>query len=146
RIVSGSNDNTLRIWDARSGDQLQVLRGHEGLVTSVAFSPDGRRIVSGSFEKTLRIWDARSGGQLQVLQGHEGPVNSVAFSLDGRRIVSGSNDNTLRTWDADTGQHVLELYIDSRISTVAWHGKVIACGTASGLIGGFSVSFDTDEE
>jgi hypothetical protein len=62
RIVSGSSDKTLRLWDAKSGQPIGTpLRGHKSLVESVAFSPDGTRIVSGSSDKTLRRWDARSG-------------------------------------------------------------------------------------
>ena len=58
RIVSGSSDNTLKIWDASSGKELHTLKGHDDEVMSVAFSPDGQRIVSGSSDKTVKIWDA----------------------------------------------------------------------------------------
>ena len=105
-IVSGSLDNTVRVWDAESGHQLRCLQGHEDWVTSVAFSPDGRRIVSGSYDRTVRVWHAESGQQLCCLQGHENWVESVAFSPDGRRIVSGSDDETVRVWDAETGQQL----------------------------------------
>ena len=74
RIVSGSEDNTVRVWDAASGAELLVLRGHEGPVYAAAFSPDGARIVSGSGDNTVRVWDAASGAELLVLRGHEGPV------------------------------------------------------------------------
>ena len=56
RIVSGSADKTVKIWDANSGKELQTLRGHASGVRSVAFSPDGQRIASGSADKTLKIW------------------------------------------------------------------------------------------
>ena len=69
RIVSGSDDKTLRLWDAKSGQPIGApLQGHEDAVSSVAFSPDGTRIVSGSDDKTLRLWDARSGEVLSVLE------------------------------------------------------------------------------
>jgi hypothetical protein len=102
RIVSGSFDNTLRLWDAASGKPIgPPLEGHTDRVRSVAFSPDGRRIVSGSFDDTLRLWDGASGKPIgPPLEGHTEGVRSVAFSPDGRRIVSGSRDNTLRVWDA----------------------------------------------
>ena len=56
RIVSGSWDKTVRVWDAASGELLATLAGHEARVLSVAFSPDGKRIVSGSWDKTVRLW------------------------------------------------------------------------------------------
>ena len=58
RIVSGSYDNTVRIWDTSTGEQLVVLQGHEDAVSSVAFSADGERVASASRDGTIRIWDS----------------------------------------------------------------------------------------
>jgi WD40 repeat protein len=103
-IVSGSWDNTIRLWDAQTGKPIgQSLQGHKSDVTSVAFSPDGKQIVSGSRDKTIRLWDAQTGQLIgQPIQGHTDVVESVAFSPDGKRIVSGSWDTTIRIWDAQT--------------------------------------------
>ena len=106
QIVSGSDDKTLRLWDAVSGTHLNMLIGHSDWVTSVAFSPDGTRIVSGSDDKTLRLWDAVSGAHLNTLNGHSSWVLSVAFSPNGTQIVSGSSDETLQLWDAVNGAHL----------------------------------------
>ncbi|KAJ6597918.1 hypothetical protein B0H10DRAFT_2325271 [Mycena sp. CBHHK59/15] len=110
RIVSGSYDHTIRIWDADTQMQVgEALQGHSDSVWSVAFSPDGQRIVSGSGDNTIRIWDADTQMQVgEALQGHSDSVWSVAFSPDGRRIVSGSEDHTIRIWDADTQMQVGE--------------------------------------
>ena len=109
RVVSGSEDKTVRIWDASTGEEVQRLEGHSGEVSSVAFSMDGTRVVSGSDDKTVRIWDASTGEEVQKLEGHSGGVTSVAFSMDGTRVVSGSGDKTVRIWDASTGEEVQKL-------------------------------------
>ncbi|CAG7849595.1 SubName: Full=Uncharacterized protein {ECO:0000313/EMBL:CCA76115.1} [Serendipita indica DSM 11827] len=97
RIVSGSSDKTLRLWDVDTGQPVgEPLRGHGDWVRAVGFSPDGSRIVSGSSDKTLRLWDVDTGQ----------PVGEPL--RDGSRIVSGSSDKTLRLWDVDTGQPVGE--------------------------------------
>ena len=86
---------------------MLTLKGHTDQVTSVAFSPDGKRIVSGSEDQTLKVWDATSGQETLTLNGHSGRVMSVAFSPDGKRIVSAGGDQTLKVWDATSGQESL---------------------------------------
>ncbi|KIM24753.1 hypothetical protein M408DRAFT_75414, partial [Serendipita vermifera MAFF 305830] len=110
RIVSGSEDHTIRVWDAETGETtvLGPLQGHSDPVVSVSFSPDGKRIISGSWDHTIRVWDVKTGQTvLGPLQGHRSSINTVSFSPDGKRIVSGSWDHTFRVWDAKTGQTVL---------------------------------------
>jgi len=110
-IASGSNDETERIRDAKTGVHLATLMGHSDWVRSVAFSPDGIRIASGSDNKTVRIWEAKTGVHLATqgpfrlgdisrilsrwqshcLQHPQGPFKLRPFS----RIASGSNDETV---------------------------------------------------
>ncbi|KAK5661879.1 hypothetical protein OQA88_9987 [Cercophora sp. LCS_1] len=104
RLASGSNDQTVKIWDPASGQCLQTLEGHRDSVQSVAFSPDGQRLASGSNDQTVKIWDPASGQCLQTLEGHYNLVQSVAFSPDGQRLASGSNDQTVKIWDPASGQ------------------------------------------
>jgi len=95
RIVSGSFDKTVKVWDAQTGQETFILRGHLRYVTSVSFSPNGKWIVSGSIDKTLKVWNAQTGRhpvsvqETLTLKGHSGAVTSVSFSPDGKRIVSG---------------------------------------------------------
>ncbi|KAG2055001.1 WD40 repeat-like protein, partial [Suillus hirtellus] len=102
RIVSGSNDGTIRLWDAVMGKPIgHPLRGHTFPVTSVAFSPDGTCIVSSSDDKTIRLWDAAMGKPIgRPLRGHTQVIYSVSFSPDGNRIISHSWDMTVRFWYA----------------------------------------------
>jgi WD40 repeat protein/serine/threonine protein kinase len=109
RIVSGSRDKAVKVWDAQMGAEVMTLYGHESYVKSVAFSPDGKRIVSGSRDKAVKVWDAQTGAEVMTLYGHESGLRSVAFSPDGKRIVSGSNDQTIKVWDAATGRELMTL-------------------------------------
>jgi WD40 repeat protein len=131
-VVSGSDDEIVRLWDAVTGAPLQTLKGHSGWVTPVAFSPDGKMVVSGSRDKTVRLWDAVTGAALQTLEGHSGVVWSVAFSPDGKLVASGSVDKTVRLWDAVTGAalQTLEGHSDT-VWSVAFSpdGKLVASGS-----------------
>ncbi|TFK17156.1 WD40 repeat-like protein, partial [Coprinopsis marcescibilis] len=110
RIVSGSEDKSVRVWDASTGEMLKELEGHTGSVFSVGFSHDGTRIISGSADESVRVWDASTGQMLKKLEGHTGSVLSVGFSRDETRIVSGSHDeSSVRVWDASTGQMLKKL-------------------------------------
>ena len=95
-IVSGSEDQTIRVWNAMTGETAAgPFTGHRDWVTSVAFSPNGRHIVSGSYDRTIRVWNAMTGETAAgPFTGHTDPVRSVA--PDGRHIVSGSDDQTIR--------------------------------------------------
>jgi WD40 repeat protein len=101
RIVSGSNDLTIRVWDATTGERVAgPFEGHDAAVSSVAFSPDGSRIVSGSDDWTVRVWHAQTGKELcEPFKGHTEWVFAIAVSPDATKIVSGSDDQTIRIWD-----------------------------------------------
>ena len=110
RVVTGSVDGIVRIWDANTGELHKELEGHNYNARSVAFSPNGKRVVSGSYDKTARIWDVdkespnymlRSGTCLRELKAHD-RVSSVSFSRDGKRVIC-STGNTLQIWNSETG-------------------------------------------
>src|SRR5258706_26032 len=102
RVITGSDDHTIRIWDTESGVVVgEPLTGHNGRVKSVAYSPDGHHIISGSEDRTIRTWDAETGTATgKPLVGHTHSVQSIAYSSDGQHIVSGSGDNTIHVWAA----------------------------------------------
>ncbi|WP_437752636.1 TIR domain-containing protein [Sorangium sp. So ce1389] len=98
RVVSGSSDTTLKVWDLASGHLLSTLEGHTARINACAISPDGERVVSASSDRTLKVWDLASGRLLSTLEGHTDGVNACAISPDGERIVSGSSDKRLIVW------------------------------------------------
>ena len=105
RIVSGSDDGTLKVWSAISGKCLRTLVGHTGGVWSSQLS--GNVIVSGSTDRTLKVWNADTGYCMHTLYGHSSTVRCM--DMHDSTVVSGSRDGTLRVWDTSSGNclHVL---------------------------------------
>ena len=69
RLATGSEDNTVKLWDAATGEEIMTLRGHSDTVSCVAFSPDGDRLATGSWDNTAKLWDGtdRSDGAVTDL-------------------------------------------------------------------------------
>ncbi|MBI5931665.1 MAG: WD40 repeat domain-containing protein [Chloroflexi bacterium] len=109
RLVSASNDKTLKVWDTDTFDCIATLKGHAAWVKGVVITPSGQQIVSCSMDRTLKIWNAQSGEALQTLSGHSDSVNALAITPDGRKLVSGSSDRTLKIWDVASGSELQTL-------------------------------------
>lgn len=131
--LSGSSDNTMKLWEVVTGNQPRGFVGHSGSVFSVAFSPDGRRALSGSWDKTLKLWDIGTGQTLRDIVGHSEDVLSVALSPDGRLALSGAREKTIRLWDVTTGQPVRAIAVHSalvRSIAFAPNGRFALSGSA----------------
>ena len=109
RILTASYDDTARIWDAETGQELLLFKGHQYEVLSAVFSSDDSRILTASYDGTARIWDAETGQELLLIKGHQYEVNSAVFSSDDSRILTASTDGTARIWDSETGRELLSL-------------------------------------
>jgi WD40 repeat protein/serine/threonine protein kinase len=109
RLATASSDQTVGIWDVRTGRRLLTLEGHQDDVADVAFSPDGKHVASASADRTARVWDATTGAGVGHVSGGTGSIDAVTFTRDGRRLVCGGQDGMLRLWEYRTGQEVLTL-------------------------------------
>jgi hypothetical protein len=130
-IASGSNDQTIRLWEVATGTTIRSYQGHQAVVRSAAFSPDGKYLVSGGEDQTVRFWEAATGKQVRVLRGHTGVIRSVIFSPDGKTLASGSDDQTIRLWDAATGKEIRPLAghaEEVRVVAFSPDGKFLASG------------------
>jgi WD40 repeat protein len=141
-IASGGRDKTVQVWSVPQGAQVVgpavegnvfTYRGHTTNVSTVAWSPDGRRIASGAWDNTVQVWEPTPESNTLTYHGHMSFVNTVAWSPDGRRIASGAWDDTVQVWDATTGSmYVIYRGHKSVVRSVAWSpdGKFIASGDA----------------
>ncbi len=126
RVVSASDDDTLRVWDVETGEQLRAFEGHTSRVRAVAVF-DQRRVVSAS--------DDRTGEPLRVLEGHTPWVEAFVV-LDQRRVVSASDDRTLRVWDIDTARTVAVFTLDAPARAVTFDRdrRLLVAGDSSGRV------------
>ncbi|MEO5332027.1 MAG: NB-ARC domain-containing protein [Magnetococcus sp. YQC-5] len=98
KMITGSDDSTIKIWDIESKKLLKTLRGHRGNVLGVAVSPDSKLVASAGADQSLLLWEIEN-GSFQRLAGHTGTVSWCDFHPNGNYLVSASYDNTLILWD-----------------------------------------------
>jgi WD40 repeat protein len=110
-VITGGDDNAIRLWDAVTGDTANVLRGHGSSVRACEFSPDGQFVLSGGEDDVIRVWNLAGYEESRVLHstvfsGHADAVLSARFSPDGKDIVTASRDRTAALWDVSSGKRL----------------------------------------
>ena len=116
--ISGLNDQTLKVWDPQSGEELRELKGHSDWIEDVAVSADGRLAVSAGRDDMMMVWDVTGG---RVLPSFDAPSDwglCVAISDDGLTAVSGSRNSTLKVWDLAAG---------NELRTLEGHSDCVQC-------------------
>jgi WD40 repeat protein/tRNA A-37 threonylcarbamoyl transferase component Bud32 len=114
RLLSGSTDGDLILWDIASGTILHHLSGHTDAVLAVAYHPDGHLAASGSSDASVILWDTESGESLRRYWGHDKAVLGLAFSPDGETLFSGGDQSSyesVREWRVDASQEDLQDWI-----------------------------------
>uniref|UniRef100_A0A8B9L248 Dynein assembly factor with WDR repeat domains 1 n=1 Tax=Astyanax mexicanus TaxID=7994 RepID=A0A8B9L248_ASTMX len=143
RLVTGSFDHTVSVWDVPSGRLVHNLKGHRGEISSVNFNWDSSLIVTASMDKTCKVWDAEGGRCLATLTGHNDEVLDVCFNFKGQLIATASADGTSRVYDAQTFQFVCKLEgHEGEISKVCFNpqGTCVLTGSADKTARVWSVS------
>jgi WD40 repeat protein len=110
-LITGSFDQTLKLWDTATAKEIKTFggpTGHQKMVLSVAFDPAGHSIASGSTDNTAKIWDVPSGSALREFVA-KGAVNDVALSPDGTRVAAAGKDGAVTLWNAADGKVLFTL-------------------------------------
>jgi eukaryotic-like serine/threonine-protein kinase len=131
------------LWRLCHAD-LNAVSGHEGSVSAVAFSPDGKTLTSASWDKTAKLWDVATARELRALAGHSGSVWCAAFAPDGKTLATGSLDRTVKLWNVASGEVVATLAGHTQsVHNVAWStdGATLASGSHTTAFGSASGPF-----
>ncbi|KAG2738087.1 WD40 repeat-like protein [Suillus brevipes Sb2] len=127
RIITCSEDGSLRVWNMKSGKQIgDDWNDGDSPVWSIALSPDGKKVVSGSDDGAVRLWDIDTCKVVKKWTGHTEAVTSVCWSRDGRRVLSGSVDGTARQWEVESRETMPEPIENILASIETGHKAVYA--------------------
>jgi len=109
KILSGSSDGTIKLWNIATGECIRTFKGHSDCVSSIIYSPDGKKILSASTDKTIKEWDVETGRCIRTYLGHSDKINSAVYSPNGGKILSASDDKTIMEWDVE-GEKCIKIY------------------------------------
>ncbi|MCE2403502.1 WD40 repeat domain-containing protein, partial [Candidatus Poribacteria bacterium] len=120
-FATGSDDNTIRLWDANTREHKTSFVGHADDVNSVAFSPDGKILASGSDDNTVRLWNLQTGVQISSFAAHTSSVSTVAFLADGTLLGSstGPGNDRIGLWNPRTGKLLNTITDESSVESIA---------------------------
>ena len=116
-MATAGGDRTVKLWDVETWEHIRTFAGHEDVVTSVDFSPDGSQILSASFDESAIIWNVVGPGQYSF-RGHYRALNAAMFTSNGKNIVTTSDDGTVRIWNTSTHSHLVSMAHDSAVWVV----------------------------
>jgi len=128
-LVSGSRDNTIKLWDVQTGGVIKTFCGHTKTVLSVSISSDNTMIASGSLDKTIGLWDIGT-GQCCITVEHKSHINTVSFSPKNPQLLwSASEDCIVRQWDIE-GHQTNPSYTGSYVAFSSDGVQFVSCAQA----------------
>eukprot|EP01125_Pyxidicula_operculata_P019749 TRINITY_DN7182_c0_g1_i1.p1 TRINITY_DN7182_c0_g1~~TRINITY_DN7182_c0_g1_i1.p1 ORF type:complete len:1565 (+),score=417.22 TRINITY_DN7182_c0_g1_i1:40-4734(+) len=139
RIVSASDDHTLKVYDATTGEEIQTLRGHTNSILWCSYSPKGDFIVSAGYDRIVRLWSSDTGLVLHELKGHKGIINCCDVNPVNGVVVSVGRDRSVKLWNSTTGELLPQSFEDAHLKNLSAckfspNGKYLVTGCEGGTI------------
>jgi len=123
-LASGSFDQTVRLWNPKTGSSIRVLKGYRNALQALAWHPREQQLASGGHDCMIRLWNPQTGECEATLSGHTGPIWAIAWSSDGTILASAGDDYRIYLWNLQTKQ--IETTLDDHSASIwglAWHPK-----------------------
>ncbi len=138
RIASGSQDGTIRLWDAATSQEVRRLEAKDGMVYAMAFAPDGKTLASGGKRKAVHLWDVATGRELRFFDNPGKFILRMAFAPDGKTLATrGMDEKDIRLWDVAKGESIRRLRGPTAgVPSLAFRpdGQTIAAGCDDGTV------------
>jgi WD40 repeat protein len=109
-LATTGHDNTVKLWDAATGQELRTFNDHSRVVNAIAFSPDSRRLASVSNDGFVIVYDLETGDRLAVMNGNDNAINGVTFHPDSIHLAAANSNATVRVWNTDTRRSLYHLF------------------------------------
>lgn len=136
-VISASDDNTIRVWDVKTGKDVHVNTQSRSDINVVRMSPAGGAYASGGDDNIVNIWDLKSGKNKFRMLGHTGDVKALAYSPDGKFLASGDTRGSVQIWSTDSGEQTREIKLpSSTVWSLDWHpgGSRLAAAMGNGSL------------
>ena len=138
KLASGGSDNSVILWDMKTGKVLGKSSEHKGSVCAVAISPNGETLASGCGAETVKLWSMSniSTGAVVSISYHKSVIRTLAFSPDGRTLASGSEDKTVKLWNVALRREVASFKHEANLRLVVFSpdGNTLASVTDKGTL------------
>ncbi|HEY9695382.1 MAG TPA: WD40 repeat domain-containing protein [Oculatellaceae cyanobacterium] len=133
-LASGSDDQTIKLWNIKTGQLLRTINAHKDRVTSVAFTPNGKILTASDQENTIKLWNFNNGELLTTLTGHKAGIASIAVSPDSKILVSASEDKVIKLWNLNNNQLLRTKIAEATFLVISPDGKTLFSGSENGTI------------
>ncbi|OGO13986.1 MAG: hypothetical protein A2Y53_06425 [Chloroflexi bacterium RBG_16_47_49] len=131
RVISSSEDNTIKIWDLAGGKLLRSLYGHSAGGILVAVTQNGRQVIPGVGDPGIKLWDLESG---QPLRSFGDAYNDLKLTPDSQKFITLANDKSIKVWDSENGRLLRTIEGSNQTLTLTPDGQQVICGLGDGTI------------